>query len=260
MAKILNTFFISLTFALGCFCWVYYITKQSQLAIIAGITIAALTVAISLKLSKRTKKHKKISRKTYSDFALYLCTHSEADALIDKLLAYLNYTVEQAIDDNTLLTNKEGKRILVAKQLTVAPVNADSILGFVKTARKHGITNVTLLCTQVDAKSFATVKAVNDVAVSIVNCEQLYDTLQKCEMLPQIVKAKYALSDNALLCYAFNRARARYYLTSAFFLLVMSLVAFFPLYFLIWATILMAAAIYSRFNRRFNVAVARLPL
>jgi len=83
--------------------------------------------------------------------------------------------------------------------------------------------------------------------------------LQRYEKMPNLA-VKKTPNNTPVLQYAFNKKRTKSYLTCSAFTFALAFLSYFPLYNLVWASLFALAGLYSRFNRRFNLAEQNIKL
>ena len=96
------------------------------------------------------------------------------------------------------------------------------------------------------------VKAANArITTTFIDAANAYELLEQCDKLPQIPSARKTQTGFAAK-YAFNRKRFGWYMLSSLFMLVISVVSYFPWYTLSWSTVMFALALYCLLNKRYN--------
>lgn len=251
MAKFLNALFSTTLIALAVFSWVYYLTKNGDIALIVGGISVVPSVCVFVILSRRTPTNKS-TNKQYKSLEQYLYTSPNATAIIDKLLTYLQYKTQTQYDDISSLVTKDGKQILLIKHLYPKMLDCDKLTDYIRLARAKSQDSLLLITTSLDATSYKLLSVISDIDIKIITADKLYELLKQHDMLPQLNIPKKSVSDSAILRYAFCKARSRQYFVASLFLFILSRFAYFPLYMLIWSTLLGIAGLYSRYNKRYN--------
>jgi hypothetical protein len=129
-------------------------------------------------------------------------------------------------------------------------VNSRDIVAARAVAKDNGCEKVYFFCADV-TKNAKGVALASDIHIEIVNAASIYDLLNKYAVEVPLPEKKIK-KNRIVLSYALNKKRFAYYFGSALFLTAISFVSYFPVYTLVWATILLVVAVYCLVNRRFN--------
>lgn len=253
MAKLTNNILLAGIVSLITWSWVSYITNWQLLAVLASMATTALYIAIVCK----TKDNKTPSTKLVDSLAIHLATDRQSIQLIDNMLRY--YLYDTTVDNNYILSTKEDTTYTIYCHLHTKAVDASIATSIVTYCTDHNIYKITIIASDIDSSAHTIFGYCNIVARHI-NIPSLYNQLQHANLLPAL--HPIAVNKKGIVAsYALNRGRAKHYALSALFLVLISRVSFIPIYTLIWATVLMCLALYSRFNKRYNkTASANLQL
>ena len=252
MAKFLNVFLSGILAALAVFCWTYYATKlgataliSAALAFIAVSAVAKTANDVHFTSNKKIARQRKNAAETMADFFAF----DGCERTLREAFEYLGYDVETK--KNKLTVKNDVKEFDVALKFKFTPLNADDVLQVVQENRIDHQAKTYLFCKRygADAQRCASIAPQK---VILLDCTAIYDWLERLNKLPQISQTK-KVKQHPMLSYALNKRRFGYYFGSALFLFATSFISYFPIYSLVWATLLTAIAFYSKFNTRFNV-------
>lgn len=245
-------------FALS-FLWVYYCLKSVTWAV-ALSTIVALSSAyimwrMQLKVSSvRTAKAQ--SKKAVANFHDYLKFNDDNSAVFAPLYAYYGYEVT-AIDADSFVATKNGISSLVCLRFDEDSLKQTDLQQAVIAAKRKKVDKISIYCAKADSPVRKTATAHYDVTfVDISNAYQLLESCGKLPALPNVKPAK----NSFVASYAFCRKRFWWYFGSSIFMTLVSVVAYFPYYTLGWATVMLALALYSLFNTKYNTVQTAVKL
>ncbi len=250
-AKIFDNLLLCLGLFGFCFVWCKYYRVGNPLALCLSLlfVIAAFwLLKLVFRSSTEWKAQKKEDVKNTQRLKQHLLRQEFSPA---KLWEAQGYRMTQK--RGMLLAEKEDQRIALFTSFRFTPLSADELNACLK--KCGDATEVVVYCAEFRADCLQAA-ALYDTKVTVKNVSTLYRELVAQKMLPnlqnEVVKKRKTpwLVFRTLFC----RARARHYLLSALFLILSSFVVFFPLYYLLTATVLLLFSVYARFNRTFNDA------
>ncbi|MCM1043744.1 MAG: hypothetical protein NC350_06060 [Corallococcus sp.] len=248
MAKYLNAFFITLTAFFPAFCWTYYATKVPLASLLAGALCSAAALALCALYIKNPPAKSKSLKKEAEKLAMHFALTGE-DETVCAHLKYLGYAVEKE-SRHCYLAEKDGTKYYVGCRFTVEPISADDVISCAQSAKDCSADGAVLLCASCKQECLAYAK-LTETKVTVCQASDVYQWLDKYGKLPDVHQVPPPKLRPAAK-FAFNAKRFPYYFSSAVFLFVISLISYFPLYTLLWATALSFLALYCKVNKRFN--------
>ncbi len=251
MAKVLNNILCGiLTFAVA-FCWAYYGTKLTNLSVAVAVLAAAAVCALLWHISASTPKKSKIKelKKNASDLAFFLAFNTDNASLFSKLLRYKGYEVTVKDEDN-LFAEKNGEKILCAVRFGTGALSAEEMRKTALLSKRTGCGKIFLFTLSADRQGTELLKA-RGIDIAVFDAENTYALLSDCGYLPEYPHCK-EVQRHIVLEYALNKKRFGWYFASALFLTAVSVISYFPVYTLVWATVLAVISFYCLFNKRFN--------
>ena len=260
MAKILNSFLCAFGIFFICFAWIYYSLKDDALALALAAIVALCSAYLIWKTlgqidaGKQTKATKK---KAVASFVNFLRFNADNAAIFDKMLRYYNFGIEKQTFDS-LIVNKNGQISYVAISFAHDSLTRDELREAVISAKRANCNNLYVFTNKVDAAS--TSCANSHINTIFIDADNTYALFEQCDKLPTVPKQSAPKKATFLAQYAFNRRRFGWYFTSSLFMLLISLISYFPWYALAWATIFFTLAVYSLVNKRYNHTRTRVTL
>lgn len=259
MAKILNTVLCTLIIFLLSFLWIVYCLKDSTIALALSLTVAVASGYLIWRAQTERENHKKIKlaeRKKLTSFSEYLRFGADNEALFSDMLRYYRFEVARVDYDNLTVT-KNGTKSYVAIRFGKDTLSSDELFSSVVAAKRANCSKLYVFTNKVDKATLMVAEAqLHTVAVDIANTYALFE---QCDKLPTM-SPKQVKKSSFVAKYAFNRRRFGWYFMSSLFMLVISVISYFPWYTLSWATVSMALALYSLLNKRYNTEPTRVSL
>lgn len=252
MSKVLNTTLLAFFVFFASFCWVYYLTKLGTTSLVCGGVLAFATVCLcaTKRLPKKTA-NKKIAKQLALQFALY-----GDGGVVQELYHFLGYSVEDK--NGNLVATKDGEKRLIKVGFELKNSSCATVVSACKLARNLGCTQVDLWCKGVDGE-VAKYVDVLPARLSVIDCNKAVALLEKYQKMPDLKVAKQ-VNETPILQYALSKKRTKSYLASSAFAFALSFLSYWPLYNLVWASIFAILGLYSRFNKRFNIAEQNISL
>lgn len=235
--------------------WLQYYTKNAVLSALVATGAGLLTATILYLLTKKpNKKQQKTAKKqTLESLATYLVFKDNLQ-MFQSLYTNANYKLENKTEKGFIAVKNDVKKF-VSINFNYSGLGVDSLIDLIKLASTSNCDEIAIFCNKLgDNCKFAidNYKIANSkLKVCTYEIDSVYSLLQNAELLPELPTAPK--KQRFVLNYALNKKRTRYYLGAGFFMLIISVFSFFPIYSLVWASILTLLAIYSKFNRRFNM-------
>lgn len=247
MAKFFNILLIA--FAVFClsFVWLFFYVRIPWLSALCSGGIALVFCLVLYKiLPIKTKKYlSKQRKKQLEKFEMYLATH-DARVLIAKIFEKKEYEIFYT--ENGFVANKQSK-MLVGVWFGFEKFSKQALVELIKRAKKVNAGCVILFGgVGFNTKPVCTYTQTRLVTFSV---DETYSLMEKNNLLPQLPDYSDK-KDKQIFVYAFNEKRFPYYVVSSLSLVAISFISFFPIYSIVVATLLLAAAIYSKFNKRYN--------
>jgi len=252
MTKVLNTILVAFFAFFAAFCWVYYVTKLASTSLACGgvMAFAVICLASTKKLPKKTA-NKKIAKQLALQFALY-----GDNGVVVELYQFVGYDVDKR-DEGCIVTKDQAKALLALDYCTKG-TGCDKVLALCRQALLLGCNQLHLWCKSVDADTSKYLDLL-PVKLQIFDAGKAVALLQRYEKMPNLA-VKKTPNNTPVLQYAFNKKRTKSYLTCSAFTFALAFLSYFPLYNLVWASLFALAGLYSRFNRRFNLAEQNIKL
>lgn len=245
MAKLLNTVILTFLSFMATLCWVYYLTHLSQLSLTVSLLMAVAVLCAVLIYNKREKK----PRKNIEAFRWQMILDSRYKSVYDMLI-YNGYNCMQP-EENKIFASKNDVRYCFYMKFQLADLTADDVVTVFRQIRGHA-DKLVIMTNNAHQSAYGTAKTLSSLMpTTVTDCEQLHVLMQqsRCipsEQLPKPPKKRPALN------YAFNRKRFGAYASASVFIFATGWLTFFPIYSMIWASVLAVFALFSLFNKQFN--------
>lgn len=251
MAKILNSTLSAAAIFFLVYAWALACLKNSKTAFIAAASVAAASGVIIARIQSarnNIRQRKKTKKKLLASFVEFVRFNADNAQLFGEMLGYYRFDVVER-DGDIIVATKNGAKCLVAvlfgeDNLSLASARNAVIAAKHRKCDKLYIFTVgcdKILCDKLNAQLPTTVADAANAYALFEQCGKLPDA-GKCKRTRQLPMAKRALC----------RKRFGWYFGSAIFLSATSVIAYFPWYTLCWATVMLALALYSLLNRRYN--------
>ena len=259
MAKIIDNILCTIMIFALTFLWAFYSLKNAAVALILSGVIALCSSYILYRALSRweTKKNaKKQRKKDINNFSEYLRYGENNAELFGELFRYYNYEVTP-VDYDNFIASKNGKKHFVAICFEQNSLSQDRLRQAVITAKRKQVDKLFIFANKTDAPLIKTANA--RISSTFVDVANAYELFEHCDKLPEVPSARKT-SAGFIAKYAFNRKRFWWYLLSCLFMLLMSVVSYFPWYTLSWATVMLGLSLYCLLNKRFNAQETRVSL
>lgn len=247
MAKFFNILLIAFAVFFLSFVWLYFYVKVTWISALCsgGIALASCLLLYKI-LPVKTKKYRsRQKKKQLEKFEMFMATRDAAGA-IEKVFQKKEYEIFNVKGG---FVAKKQNVMLVIPWFGFESFTKQRLVEAVKTMRKVGADCILLFGgVGFDTKPIC---AYTDAKLIVFSVGDTYSLLEKNSLLPEMPDYA-AKKDKQIFVYAFNAKRFPYYILSSVALVAVSFVSFFPIYSLVAATALLAAAIYSKFNKKYN--------
>ena len=260
MAKILNSFLCAFAIFFLCFAWVYHSLKDDILALTLGGVVALCAWYLIWKGQQRLDLGKKIKlreKNAISSFINFLRFGADNATIFEEMLRYYRFDVKTEGYDRLTVT-KNGQKCYVAICFAHDSLTKDELRDAVISAKRANCAKLYVFTPKADNALIAT--ANGQIPTVVIDAQNTYALFEQCDKLPAISTQKTPKKASFVARYAFNRRRFGWYFGSSVFMLLISLVSYFPWYTLGWATVFFALAVYSLVNKRFNAKPTRVTL
>jgi len=218
------------------FVWIrFYVSPLWKAALISlAITAAVISVLRLLTSRRRTRKavgFKEKARKNKIFGYMTYCTAEENMAFLDKLYPKADGTVI----------------FCVIKQNKLTP---DEVIELYLQAKSRKPAKILVLCAEYTPQAAAAAVKAPDTDMSLLNADDIYLKMKEADYFPQVPESAVKKPKRlpVLLSAAFNRKKIKGYLFSAVALVFASLFIPYSLYYRIFASILLGAALICCFN------------
>lgn len=249
MAKQSNVLILSLGILLLTMSWYYYCTRLVWASLIFGAAISLISALIlnklfSIKGKAAVNKEKKHACELLDEFLIM----NDATQVFSAVYALNGYAVQ--LKNNCFYATKPVKKLCFVN-FEFDCLSGQRIVDFIKKAKREKFDKITIYCNKVCA-NFKEIVKMDVVEVQILTLPDCYDFLKRYDALPALAEKVKMRKANKFFALALNKNRFVYYFWSAVSLFLLSFVSFFKIYTLVFATILFAVALYSKFNNKFN--------
>lgn len=234
------------------FLWTFYSLKDVTWALaLSGIVALCSSYLLHRALSRweSSKNAKKQRKKLITGFAEYLRYGENNAELFGKLFRYYNYNITP-IDYDNFIAEKNGKAHFVAICFEQSSLSQDRLRQAIVTAKRRKTDTLFIFANKIDAQLIKTANV--RIESEFIDAANTYELFEQCDKLPSIPNIRKT-PNGFIGKYAFNRKRFGWYLLSSLFMLIISVVSYFPWYTLSWATVMLALSLYCLLNKRFNV-------
>lgn len=260
MAKILNSFLCAFGIFFICFAWVYFSLKDDVLALALASIVALSSAYLIWKALNQIDIGKKIKiskKKELANFVNYLRFAPDNASTFEKMLRYYRFEVEQQSFDN-LIASKNGQLNYVSINFSHDSLTRDELRNAIVAAKRANCQSLYIFTTKTDVASMTCANSyINTIFIDAANTYALFE---QCDKLPAIPNQSAPKKSTFIAQYAFNRRRFGWYFTSSIFMLLISIISYFPWYTLAWATIFFILAVYCLVNKRYNYTQTRVTL
>ena len=260
MAKILNSFLCAFAIFFLCFAWIYYSLKDGILAISLSAIVALCASYLIWKALARLDADKKVKlaqKNAISSFVNFLRFGADNATIFEDMLRYYRFEVERESYDNLIVT-KNGQKSYVTINFSHDNLSKDELRDAVIAAQRAACVRLYIFTVKCDSTLVAI--ANGQIHTVIVDAQNTYALFEQCDKLPDIAPQNPPKKATFIARYAFNRRRFGWYFASSLFMLLISVISYFPWYTLGWATVFFGLAVYSLVNKRFNVEPTRVSL
>ena len=259
MAKILNSILCAFAVFFLCFLWIYYALKDDIVALaLSGIVALCSWYLIWRSLTRIDlgKRMKLAQKSAVSSFVNFLRFGADNATLFEGMLRYYRFETER-VGYDSLIATKNGQKSYIAICFAHDKLNQDELRDAVVAAKRAACHRLYIFTVKADAASVATASGQATVTIDAHNTYALFE---QCNKLPALSTQKSPKKASFAASFAFNKRRFGWYLTSSIFMLLISVISYFPWYTLGWATAFLTLAVYSLVNKRFNTAPTRVTL
>ena len=260
MAKILNSFLCAFGIFFICFAWVYYSLKDDMLAFALAAIVALCSAYLIWKALGQIDAGNQIKiakKKAVASFVNFLRFNANNAAIFENMLRYYHFEIEKQTYDS-LIVSKNGQLCYVAISFAHDSLTRDELREAVVSAKRANCNALYVFTNKVDASSVSNANA--HLSATFIDAENTYALFEQCDKLPTVPNKSTPKKATFLAQYAFNRRRFGWYFTSSIFMLLISLISYFPWYALAWATVFFCLAVYSLVNKRYNYTRTRVTL
>ena len=260
MAKILNTILCALIIFLLCFVWIVYCLKDNTIALVLSLIVSVASAYLIWRAQTTHANRKKLKlaeRKKIAALGQHLRFGKDNSTLFGEMLRYYRFEVTPVDYDNLTVT-KNGVKSYVAIRFLRDTLSLDELISAVVAAKRAECNKLYVFANKFDKTALTVAdQELHTVSVDIANTYALFE---QCDKLPALPQQKPASKPSFVAKYAFNKKRFGWYFASSLFMLVISVISYFPWYTLSWATVNLALALYSLLNKRYNTEPTRVTL
>ena len=237
--------------------WCLYFINKPAISILVSILLTILIIFISnkviIKRSIKTKLSLAEKQKIQNITNTFIFMSNEEILDFFYKLSSSKHNSEKL--NNFVLVNNQNKKIALYPTFKTEPLSQDNLIEIYNKCKTINVEKIIVLTNKYSPNLQDTIENFSCETI-ILNNEQTYSLLLKeYEFYPEITikqKATPKKTFKQILNYALNKKRTKSYVISALFLLFSSLFVSYKIYYLIFASILITLAIFSRFNKPFN--------
>ena len=237
--------------------WCLYFINKPIVSILVSVFLTLLIIFISNKVNTKRNVKTKLSlaekQKILNITNTFIYMSKEEILDFFYKLASTKHNAKKL--DNFILINNQNKNIALYPLFKNKSLSQDDLIEIYNNCKIVNIKKILILTNKIDSNCNDIIENLSCEVVVLDN-EQTYTLLLKeYEFYPEIkIKPKPTAKKTfkQVLHYALNKKRTKSYIISALFLLFSSLFVRFKLYYLLFASILLTLAIFSRFNTIFN--------
>lgn len=248
MAKFFNVLLIGFAVFMVSFVWLYYFVKVAWISAVCagGITLCCCVILYKLLPFKTKKYYSKKRKDLLEKLELFLSINGGTEIVAD-IFSTKGY--ETFFVKNGFIASKAEKKLLICVWFKFSPLNKQNFAELIAFNRKINADKIIIYGkTDFDIKPFCDY---TDTRCTVFSVDDLCKILEQNNTLPELPE-NTVKKDKKILIYAFNEKRFPYYIISSIALVGISFISFFPIYSLIMSALLLAAGIYSKFNKKFN--------
>ncbi len=247
--KSTDNILISLAAFLLCFCWLRYSGNKLWVCYTASAVVSLLSFAVLFFVLKKINQGVFASKKATTaqkNALLLLCDYSPFTDIFIKN----GYTVQKICDDTFVAENK-SKLLLYFLFKTLA-VNKQDVINVYKKAVKQNADKIALFCLDYDAstREFLQQLPIKITVMNFADTQTFLKQNHKCVAQP--AKQKRKIRESKILYFALNKSRFKYYLSSAVFLALLSVVTMYGIYNIVMASICFLLGLIALLNKKYN--------
>ena len=251
MAKFFDVFLSSIAIFFVAFCWGYYVLREPKLALWVALTIGLCASYIVYRIVDKNQSKalaSKARKNQMESFKDYLSFCENAVEVFANLLKYYNFGINKLGDDHIVAT-KNAQTSYVALMFDNDVATIADVKKAVRGAKRNNTNKLIVFC--IGVKGTEVQLASTQLPTKFVDAQGLFALFEQADKLPPLTKP--TVKKSAYFCqFAFSKKRFGGYFASGIFLLITSALTFFPLYTIVWGTVLLGLALYSLLNKRYN--------
>lgn len=238
------------------FIWLrFYIHNSFLLYLISIIITLALSFLIYLIFKKKVRNFK-LNKKEKKDKEIILNSlifenNSEIIKFLSKF--YTNEKLEMHRDFIII----KSQKTLVVSNFCVDKLNLDFVLNSIKRCKKEKCERVIIFTNNYTKEIKNFVNNIRTIDIKLINFDVFYtDYILKEKIYPHfetIYEEKKQYKFKELLSIAFKKEKTKNYLLTGIMFLVISIFTRYNIYYIIFTTIMFAFAIFSYFNKFYNL-------
>ena len=252
MAKFFDVFLSSIGIFFVTFCWCYYILRDVKTSLWCAIVVGVCASYIVWQIVSKSHQRAKISKAhkaKLSKLASYLCFCESLPTIIAELVKYYSFEV-QKVQNEGIVATKGGVRFYIGLLLDHDFVTVAELRRVVRCAKSQDATKLIVFCLGVKGTEIQLANGI--LPTKFVDTQATYTLLEQADKLPPL-EQNVAKKSAYFAQFAFSKKRFGGYFASGMFLLVSAALTFFPVYTIIWGTVLLGVALYSLLNKKYNI-------
>lgn len=229
----------------------YIHSSWSVITLATLISLLFSLIILRIKLIKKQKKsHTNSELKLAKNFSLEMLYLTEKEQC-EKICTMLNIS-KSYIKKKSII----NKNYAIKPLYTNFSINKIDIIKTISQLKDEKIEKIIILCANYSPECFNFENQINDIKISILNENEVYEKLLKTlnykSEIKSVPKPTRKEHFKNLLSVAFNNKRTKGYFCSAFILFLCSLVFRYNLYYIIVSSLLFIFALISKFNKVYN--------
>ena len=243
-----------------CLIWARFYIENQYIALLASML---LTIIISLLFTLlRNKRYKKLFTSKTEEKHIKACINQFVFSLkSENVTFFYNLALKKynAVKKDNCIFIKENDGVILMPVFTTKKTDSDILIEAYALAKKHSATKIIICSKEFDKGALALSKQLEGVKIYLLNDRETYlNILKPTNTYPEIkVTLKYSskITFSEFLNMAFNKSKTKSYVFMAIFLLLASLLIRYNLYYIISASVVMCFALFSYFNKEYNVII-----
>ncbi len=251
--------FLTISCILINFVWLRYFVIDNVACLVASSVVGVFISKFIIYLSDKKHQKKLITNKTLQDIndcalSLSIMTKQESIEFFNNILSTTHQT---CIKDDLIYTSTNNQVIAFLPYYHHNLLTNQDMLDILKQVKQKKLDKLIILCNEIDKNALLFAQSITNIKIIVYDKAAVYfEILKKYNVYPQkyiTTQTNKKYTFKLLLVVAFNRKKAKNYLLCGLIFFVCSLFIRYSLYYIIMASLLFVFAIFSYFNKPFNL-------